>query len=311
MKLNFRKGVEMTPGLTHNLRKTELKRLQRQFKKMSELQKAKHEVNSYENFITMICSIHKVCAEHINWKKVETTPAPFERGKQGPKETAAENSLVNFKPNIIDRLLLRVEKKQNKLAQNIRNAKIEDEKDYEAWQNKVSMAHRINQGNTSAYLDAIQQLNIFEPLSDYGKDFISYIINDTIAVKFNVQPSTFIPNQTKSLTTTGKLSIKEMGKTKFFALYQDYVCSCVIRIARDLFAILPINQVIVHAMNDDINLATGYIEQQTILSVRFNRAVLNTLNFERIDCSEAIENFEHRMKFLKTSGFKPVVQISE
>src|SRR5690606_14999451 len=106
----------------------------------------------------------------------------------------------------------RVEKKRVKLEQNKRDAKREDENDYDAWQKKVSMAHRINLGNTSAYLDAIEQLTIFEPLKDFGEDFISYVVNDTIAVKFNARPSTFIPNQIKSLTSTGKLSIKEMGK---------------------------------------------------------------------------------------------------
>lgn len=47
------------------------------------------------------------------------------------------------------------------------------------------------------------------------------------------------------------------------------------------------------------------------LSVVFNREVLNGLNFEAIDPSDAMKNFRHNMKFMKTKGFSPVERISK
>lgn len=33
---------------------------------------------------------------------------------------------------------------------------------------------------------------------------------------------------------------------------------------------------------------------------------LNNLNFDTIDCSDSMKNFAHKMRFMKTTGFKGV-----
>jgi hypothetical protein len=47
-----------------------------------------------------------------------------------------------------------------------------------------------------------------------------------------------------------------------------------------------------------------------ILSVRIEKSRLETLNFETIDCSDAMQNFKHNMKFKKTKGFDPVEKLT-
>ncbi|MNC08045.1 hypothetical protein D3C75_556160 [compost metagenome] len=118
-----------------------------------------------------------------------------------------------------------------------------------------------------------------------------------------------IPKEVKSLTSTGKLSVKAMNKTTYFDLEQDYVCSCILRIARDMFALLPIQYIYIHATDTMINPTTGHEEEFTALSVKIDKTTLNRLNFENIDCSDAMQNFEHNMKFQKTAGFKPVSKL--
>ncbi|WP_205068210.1 hypothetical protein [Bacillus mesophilum] len=111
------------------------------------------------------------------------------------------------------------------------------------------------------------------------------------------------------MTKTGKLSEKDMPQTMYLDIFQDYVCSCAIRIARDMFAILPFKSVVVNAMDEQLNTATGKIEAAVILSVKFDKDVLNTLHFEAIDCSDSMSNFVHNMDFKKTKGFKPVEKL--
>ena len=62
-----------------------------------------------------------------------------------------------------------------------------------------------------------------------------------------------------------------MTKTKYYDIVQDYVCSCSIRVARDLMALLPVGQVIVHAVDEVLNTSTGYKEEITILSVSYDK----------------------------------------
>lgn len=130
-------------------------------------------------------------------------------------------------------------------------------------------------------------------------------------VEFRVKSDQIVPTFSMSLTRTGKLSKKELTKTAYYELMQDYVCSCAIRIARDMFALLPLHTVVIHAVDHIIDSQTGHHEDSTILSIVLERDVLNSLNFSNIDPSEAMNNFRYNMKFLKTSGFKPVERITK
>ena len=89
------------------------------------------------------------------------------------------------------------------------------------------------------------------------------------------------------------------------------MCSCAIRLARELFAILPVTNVIVHAVDNIVNSTTGNQEDCTVLSVRFVKDKFDGINFDRIDASDFVECFEHNMKFMKTTGFKQIKRIGE
>jgi hypothetical protein len=82
-----------------------------------------------------------------------------------------------------------------------------------------------------------------------------------------------------------------------------------LRIAREICALLPIDGFIITAEDEILNSATGKIDPQPILSVYVRRATLQSLNFERVDPSDAMKNFVHNMDFKKTQGFKPVVVV--
>lgn len=102
---------------------------------------------------------------------------------------------------------------------------------------------------------------------------------------------------------SGKLSVKQMPKGKFYELYQDHICSCVLRIARELFALLPIEMVLVNCLGNLLSSQTGYMEEKSILSVAIPRKTLEGLNFEMLDPSDSMSNFIHRMAFKRTTGF--------
>jgi hypothetical protein len=68
--------------------------------------------------------------------------------------------------------------------------------------------------------------------------------------------------------------------------------------------------VIITAKSDLLNTRTGHLEETPILSVAIPRKTLEQLNIEIVDPSDAMENFLHNMKFLKTKGFSGVKQIT-
>ena len=55
--------------------------------------------------------------------------------------------------------------------------------------------------------------------------------------------------------------------------------------------------------------AEKYEEELTLLSVKFTREKLMSLNLAMVDPSDALSQFECNMKFKKTAGFDPVNRV--
>ena len=275
------------------------------------MEQSRYEVEAYENRIEVIKSVHKECSEPYDWESIKSSPPPFQPGAIGPNEKEALQALNNYKPSWRDKLFNRVEARKAILKQDVEKARDLDQQEYGDWEKLVNLADRILSGDSAAYLQVIEELNPFDDINELGT-MLNFSTNNPnyIEVTVNVHSDEVIPSEVKSLTKTGKLSVKPMPKTKFYELYQDYVCSCVLRIAREVFAILPVKKVYIHAIGEVLNSATGHIEEAPILSVIIPRESLSRLNFDYIDCSDAMQNFIHNMKFRKTKGFDAVEKIT-
>jgi len=93
----------------------------------------------------------------------------------------------------------------------------------------------------------------------------------------------------------------------YYELYQDHICSAVLRVAREIFAHLPVDRVRINALSKIVNSQTGHLENSIILSVIIPRETLKLLNLRSIDPSDSMQNFVHAMNFRKTQGFRVVV----
>lgn len=284
-----------------------------QQQKQDELRQNKLLVDEYNNYIDLIREVHRECEEPIDWQNICSLSAPYLYGTKGPKQLEAEEKYNNFQPSFIQKLLKNNgEKTRNKLYEAISIAQKEDEEAYQNWKSMHDFAESIIRGDIESYLMAIEEANPFDDLLDYGSDFeIGTDSKNSITVEFRVKSCAVVPEVAMTLTSTGKLSKKKLSKTQYYDYTQDYVCSCAIRIAREIFAILPIEDVVVHAVDNILNTTTGNQEECTILSVVFKKERFKRVNFNNIDASDFVECFEHNMKFLKTAGFKPVKRIGE
>lgn len=287
--------------------------LQKQQQKLDETQQNKIAVEEYNNMIEVIKSIHKECDDYVDWAHINSLKPPYNPPEIGPNKARAISEYQSFTPSFIEKIFKSMgEKRKKKLEEAIAQAELQDIQEYEEWRNLNILSGKILQRDIDAYFQVIDEMNPLEDLLEFGSDF-EYGANDSTAmeVEFRVKSDTVVPKDILSLTKTGKLSRKAMPKTQYYELVQDYVCSCSIRIARDIMALLPVDKVVVHAVDDLLNTATGISEEVTLLSVVFDREGLSRLNFELIDPSDALQNFQHNMKYLKTAGLKPVERITE
>ncbi|MFS0574039.1 DUF4236 domain-containing protein [Sporosarcina sp. 179-K 3D1 HS] len=287
--------------------------IERQLQKQREIDGNTQIVEEYEALREQIISVHKESEAVIDWAAILDIAPPFVPPQPGPETMQAREKYESYVPGFFQKLLKSADdKKRSQLKEQIVEAEKRDAAAYEEWRELNDLARRVLEGELDAYFEVMDELKPFDDLLDYGSGFeVGTDDPGVMEVEFKVKSSTVVPDYVVSLTKTGKLSQKQMTKTMYYDLLQDYVCSCIIRIARDLLAILPVNRVIIHAVDERINTASGHMEEVTICSALLDREGMNRLNFDRIDPSDALENFRCNMKHMKTSGFREVERITE
>ena len=171
-------------------------------------------------------------------------------------------------------------------------------------------AQSVLAGDIDAYFKVIEQVGPFDDLLEYGSGFeVGTDDPKMMEIEFQVKSDDIIPTQYPNMKASGEIVMKDFSKSAYFELVQDYVSSTMLRVARDTFALLPVQQVIIHAVDKVLNPATGNDEEVTIASAKIKRDAMATLNFERIDPSDCLESFESNVKFKKTAGYSPVDRV--
>lgn len=151
-------------------------------------------------------------------------------------------------------------------------------------------AEKVLEGDIDTYFEVINDVNPLNDLIQYGSNFECGTDDPRmIAIHFQVN----------SRTVLGEA--RRLPKNQYHDLLQDYVCGCAIRIARDMFALLPIRHIIIDAYDNGTD----------ILSVDFKRKAFATLDFATLDASDTVESFAHRMDFTLEDGFKKIVPLDD
>lgn len=153
------------------------------------------------------------------------------------------------------------------------------------WQYYHAMAPKVLSGDIDTYLQLICEVNPLNDLLAYGGNFEFGTDNPSkIEVEFTVNE-----NALSSVK-------RQLISTAYNNLLQDYICSVCIRIARDMFALLPVTHTLVHAV----------LSGNTVISVDFDRENLSKVKFGYGDPSDTLSLFKHNMNYNDRSGFAPV-----
>ena len=312
------KGFARSAGRASVRYQRELEKQQKMIAKMQETEKAAYEVQVYQNHIDLLLSVHKECGEIYDWAEIGHSEPQAKPDRLHQHEDVAKLNLSSLKIGLSDKLLGRGDTKKKQLLDAIEDAKKLDEKEYQdaltlyqneydEWQTATKLSTKILAGDMAAYIEAIKMVNPFSDINGLGSSFnIKADSKSMLNATLYVNGENVIPTEIKSLTKGGKLSIKPIPKNKSYEIYQDYVCGSALRIARELFALLPVDMIIVNAIGSLLNKQTGHLEDTPILSVAIPRKTFDVLNFENLDPSDSLNNFVHNMNFKKGNGFGQV-----
>lgn len=288
--------------------------------KQLEFQNVAQAVSEWNNYVQILKSVHKEVSSKIDWVKIKNEPTPVEPIYINKNEIEAKQRLASFKPNLFDKIFGSTNKKIKYLESQILIAIKKDVdnhqiaiKDYKNelldWQELYKIAIGIEQKQTEAYLAAIKYFEPFSEISELGSQIKFIFEENHIEIDINTNSIDVIPNYELRQTSTGKLSKKNMSKTNYYELYQDHICSVVLRISREVFAYLPIDYAIINALSEMVDSQSGHLENKVILSVKIIPETIEKLNLEMLDPSDSMRNFIHNMNFKKTLGFQEVQKI--
>ena len=139
------------------------------------------------------------------------------------------------------------------------------------WQECKKHCAKIMAGDTDSYLEVIEE---FRPVDDillyagefeFGTDARNYV-----ETEFRVNPEDIIEGGTDS------------------PLFEDFIYSVSIRVARDLMALLPVKKVLVHVEYGGNTIFSSIMDKQIFSACDFNREPLREI-IKRIDYVSGIE----------------------
>jgi hypothetical protein len=292
-------------------RQRELERQNKEQIKRSAIEQARLEVETHENKLEVLLSVHKQQGEIWDWVALASSlPPPCPKKNSNHELKTKQLMLVSTsqqKESAIEQARLQDEQAFQEAMQTYSSEKAEHEK-------LKGLAFRILAQEHHAYIEALVELSPLREISDLGS-LLHFTVHNAMLIgcEIKVNSTQIIPTEVKTLTASEKLSVKPMPMGRFHEIYQDYVCGCMLRVAREVFAMLPVETLLVTALADLPYSRTRHTVEQPVLSAAMPRAAIARLNFEKLDSSEALENFRHRgdARGSRKSGvFQPIIPLT-
>jgi hypothetical protein len=249
----------------------------------------------------------------------EERPRASSTDTSNTRESAAAQREKDYIPSLGDKLFGRIDRTRAQLAQDVNVARQNDEDSYQAklreheaatarWRKERDLANGVLAGNLTAYRDALDYYDHrLTTVPEMGTEFEMGITDaKRMRVSLSLHEFGVLPKDARTLLKTGKLSVKPIPPTRYMEMDRDHVCSGILRVARELFAILPVDQIIATGLRKQVNSSTGQLEDTPIISVYLPRNTLGTLRFEALDPSDAMRNFVHRVNFTASRDFNAI-----
>lgn len=293
------------PELRQQLkRQKEIAKILKEVSKMEERQRAKLEAEAYDTEIAVLLSVHHQASPGVDWRALAFALPPHAPAFYARNHLA--ESLANFAALREGEGIQKALDEKWKVDEgdyHSRHGKYQQ--DHVKWLSLKELALRILAADLDAYGEALQVFQPFSELAELGSE-LSFKAHDRNKVRcsLRINGQGIIPNEVKSLTAAGKLSVKAMPKGRFHEVYQDYACGCCLRIGREILALLPVDYVLTTIQVAAVDPATGNPTELPSLSALLDRSTMGGLNFAELDPSDSMANFITRgdVKVSKKTG---------
>jgi len=288
----------------------ELAQQQKERAKLDEQAQARLEVESFENRIDQLTSLHREVGPSWDWARVACSLPPMPPLKHARHEFKVRQNYAFWAAD-----------KQSGFEAAVESACAADQEEYRLaqeahgaltakWEKLVTLAGQLSRRDMAGYRQALEEHSPLVELAELGSE-MEFEVHSASVLKcvLTTNGQAVVPSVTKSLTSSGKLSEKATPRSRFHEIYQDYVCGAVLRVMREIFALLPVDHLLVTAVAPVLDAGTGLTSGQPVLSVLASRQDLAPVQWEHVDPSDAVDRLLHRGDFKasrKSGAFVPI-----
>ncbi|MCO6177629.1 hypothetical protein [Ciceribacter sp. RN22] len=298
----------------------EAERRNKQMQKAQMFAESASAVESWQNYIDELISVHTTLSDGVDWEKISTKPRPVPPQKASPNEDKEKRTLSEFRPGMLDFLRGGTATLRKKLEDAVALGASRDQREFELqqatfqsaleeWETDAQLASNLLRGDPAAIRQVIQEMQSLSDVHLIGSEIDFSIGKSFIHARPKVHGEEIVPRVRRKQSTGGRLNETPLPLAQFNALYQDYVASVSLKTAGELLRILPLSEVYVTCLAHLLDESTGHKVWSPILSVHFTRCSYENLNLASVDPSEALRNFRHNMRFSKQKGFSPIEPI--
>jgi hypothetical protein len=268
----------------------ELERLQKEQARLDETTAATVAVAHNQKAFELLLGLHKNAPQRIDWTHLACALASI------PPTTIGLVCRASWRKRRISRP--EDDPPQQPSFVPSADAASEYEHARAAWDEARKLALSILKRDTSAYVSALERHATLHALSPVGIDLeVTETHPDRVAVVIHCRSDKAIPSVTRTLTATGKLSEKPIPRARHQEVYQDHICSAILRVAREFFSVLPITHILI-TCRVPVGDGDSDAEQMVpVYSLLMDRSQVEILHYQSLDPSDAVESFQHRGDF--------------
>ena len=279
--------------------KEEVRRLKDEQKELArqaveaERKAAQAEVEAFESHLVELTGAHRVKPQFYNWsaQHFSLPPHPPVFHTKNHLREAVETALLTRE---YEGLEGRLSEEWSKDEQWYYESYSAYEVRYGRWARLKTLAQELHAGDANAVVNAHAELEA-QGFSRAGTERLVLQPRDArrLYVALRVAGRDITPAEVKTLTQTGKVAVKTMPKNRAREVYEDYVCSNCLAVARRLFGTLPLAEIIVTAYVPSLGATSGNEKDVSIASVHFTKEKFDALQFDNLDPSDALQSFRH------------------
>ena len=231
----------------------------RRQQKATTLENRAETFDHYNGYIELLRTVHKNAAETMDWEKVLEEDPPVMPEFVRLQEGAALTNLVNFNPSFWGNLFGGAKKKMTELENEVKQARHRGNeafakaittyrKKMAAWEKLQETGKAIFNKDITGYQYAIEYFSSFVEIGELGSSLDFEMKPNQVVANVQVNTWEVIPSYVVTPGSDGKLEKQPMPAIQFNELYREYVCSCILRVAKEILAYLPLEFVLVNVV---------------------------------------------------------------